>query len=113
MEYSVWHNCLKQLQSELTAQQFNTWIRPLQEMEKTREQAWCCGGGEGIVSLAYPQIASKIGNERIRQAQQTGATSIVTTCPHCNMMLNAASRSSNNTITCRDLSDLVAEGMGL
>jgi len=85
----------------------------LQEMEKTREQAWCCGGGEGIVSLAYPQLATKISNERIRQAQQTGATSIVTTCPHCNMILNSASRSLNTSITCRDLSDVVAEAMDL
>ncbi len=30
MSYSVWENCLSQLKTELPAQQFNTWIRPLQ-----------------------------------------------------------------------------------
>jgi heterodisulfide reductase subunit D len=83
------------------------------EMEKTKEQAWCCGGGEGIVSLAYPQMAAEIGNERIRQAQQTGATTIITTCPHCNTVLNVASKRLNISLNCKDLIDLVAEAMGL
>jgi chromosomal replication initiator protein len=26
---SLWQSCLKQLEKELPAQQFNTWIRPL------------------------------------------------------------------------------------
>jgi chromosomal replication initiator protein len=30
---TVWNGCLKHLQAELTAQQFNTWIRPLQAVE--------------------------------------------------------------------------------
>ncbi|HEY5679464.1 MAG TPA: chromosomal replication initiator protein DnaA [Pseudomonadales bacterium] len=30
MGRSVWHKCLDRLQDELSAQQFNTWIRPLQ-----------------------------------------------------------------------------------
>ena len=83
------------------------------EMERTKEKAWCCGGGEGIVSLAYPQVAGEIGIERIREAQQTGATSLITTCPHCNTLLNLASNKSKLSITCMDLSELVAEAMGL
>ena len=34
MEFSQWKHCLKRLESELTPQQFNTWIRPLQVIEK-------------------------------------------------------------------------------
>ncbi|CAN0514993.1 unnamed protein product, partial [Phaeothamnion confervicola] len=30
---SIWQQCLIQLERELTAQQFNTWIRPLQAIE--------------------------------------------------------------------------------
>lgn len=33
MENSLWKMCLDHLESELTAQQFNTWIRPLQAIE--------------------------------------------------------------------------------
>lgn len=33
MESSLWKKCLEHLEGELTAQQFNTWIRPLQAIE--------------------------------------------------------------------------------
>ncbi len=33
MENSLWKKCLDHLENELTAQQFNTWIRPLQAIE--------------------------------------------------------------------------------
>lgn len=34
MERSAWDRCLDRLQDELTSQQFNTWIRPLQASER-------------------------------------------------------------------------------
>ena len=34
MNPAVWQRCLNQLESELTSQQFNTWIRPLHIVEK-------------------------------------------------------------------------------
>ena len=33
MELTPWKRCLQQLEGELTAQQFNTWIRPLHVIE--------------------------------------------------------------------------------
>ncbi|MBB6093050.1 chromosomal replication initiator protein [Povalibacter uvarum] len=36
MQGSLWHHCLRQLESELPEQQFNTWIRPLQAVEEGR-----------------------------------------------------------------------------
>ena len=37
MADSLWQQCLEHLQSQLTAQQFNTWIRPLQVIEEDGE----------------------------------------------------------------------------
>ncbi|MGR8920140.1 MAG: chromosomal replication initiator protein DnaA [Gammaproteobacteria bacterium] len=34
MQNSIWDKCLKQLERELSPQQFNTWIRPLQAVEE-------------------------------------------------------------------------------
>ena len=34
MGHSIWKKCLDRLEGELTAQQFNTWIRPLQAVEE-------------------------------------------------------------------------------
>jgi len=85
----------------------------LLEMARIREKAWCCGGGEGIVSLAYPQMASEIGKTRVLEAQGTGAHSIITTCPHCNTLLNMASKKQELSLNTVDLCELVAGAMGL
>ncbi|MBV1959651.1 MAG: hypothetical protein KUG53_02840, partial [Pseudomonadales bacterium] len=37
MDLSNWSRCSSSLQNELTAQQFNTWIRPLQVEESESE----------------------------------------------------------------------------
>ena len=34
MQGSLWHRCLRQLESEVPEQQFNTWVRPLQAIEQ-------------------------------------------------------------------------------
>ena len=33
MQASIWNRCVRQLRSDLSEQQFNTWIRPLQAVE--------------------------------------------------------------------------------
>ena len=33
MQASPWNRCVKQLRADLSEQQFNTWIRPLQAVE--------------------------------------------------------------------------------
>lgn len=35
MEATIWQKCLDRLEDELTSQQFNTWIRPLQAVDET------------------------------------------------------------------------------
>lgn len=37
MQPTVWKRCLERLEEELSAQQFNTWIRPLQAVQGNRE----------------------------------------------------------------------------
>ena len=34
MQGSLWHRCLRQLENEVPEQQFNTWVRPLQAVER-------------------------------------------------------------------------------
>ncbi|MCC5886676.1 MAG: chromosomal replication initiator protein DnaA [Gammaproteobacteria bacterium] len=45
MDSAVWRKCLDHLQDELSAQQFNTWIRPLQAVE-----------GEAEIRLLAPNV---------------------------------------------------------
>ena len=85
----------------------------LTEMERAREKAWCCGGGEGIVSLAYPHLAADIGKGRVLEANKTGASALVTTCPHCISQLTIAIKRLKLPITCMDLSEVVLDAMGV
>ncbi|MGY5858074.1 MAG: (Fe-S)-binding protein [Candidatus Thorarchaeota archaeon] len=59
---------------------------PITEMERTRDNAMCCGNGAGLRTL-FTEHAKKIGEERIRQAKRTGADILVTSCPFCKNML--------------------------
>jgi Fe-S oxidoreductase len=54
----------------------------LVEMERIRENAWCCGAGGGVID-AYPDLCSWTVAERIEEARDTGAEAIVTACPWC------------------------------
>ena len=37
MQGTLWHHCLKHLEGEVPEQQFNTWVRPLQAVERDGE----------------------------------------------------------------------------
>lgn len=52
------------------------------EMERIREYAWCCGAGGGVKE-AYPDFATWTGNERLKEAEDTGADAIITACGWC------------------------------
>lgn len=54
----------------------------LVEMEATRAEALCCGGGGGRMWLETP-VEERFGQLRARQAQETGAGVLATACPYC------------------------------
>jgi Fe-S oxidoreductase len=54
----------------------------LVEMYRTKEYAWCCGAGGGVVE-SNPDFSNWTATERIDEAESTGAIAIVTACPWC------------------------------
>ena len=52
------------------------------EMLRMRENSWCCGAGGGVKS-GFGDLALQIAKSRIEEALETGADTIVTTCPFC------------------------------
>ncbi len=58
----------------------------LVEMERNRENAFCCGAGGGLRSQ-FKEIAMKIGKKRIEEAEKTKARYIVSCCPFCKLHL--------------------------
>ena len=61
----------------------------LEEMDRIREYAWCCGGGAGV-SEAYPELTESTAKARIEEADLTGADILVTACPNCEYILGKA-----------------------
>ncbi len=52
------------------------------EMELSKNESFCCGGGGGVKSNE-PELSNKIAKDRIEQAKKTGAKILVTNCPLC------------------------------
>jgi len=75
----------------------------LVEMKTSRELSRCCGGGAGVKS-AYPEISQKAAAKRLKEAERSGASILVTTCPFCVQTLNAAVESSGSIMKVFELS---------
>jgi len=54
----------------------------LVEMKRNRKNAWCCGAGGGVKSQ-FPDLALEISKERIREALESEADILTTSCPFC------------------------------
>ena len=54
----------------------------LVEMKRNRKNAWCCGAGGGVKSQ-FPELAKEISKERIKEAIESGADVLTTSCPFC------------------------------
>jgi heterodisulfide reductase subunit D len=80
----------------------------LVEMKRNRDHAWCCGAGGGVKS-AFPDLALKIGNDRIREALDTGAQYLVSACPFCKTNLQDAASASGAQLQVVDILELLAE----
>ncbi|ABK16869.1 (Fe-S)-binding protein [Syntrophobacter fumaroxidans] len=78
------------------------------EMERNRENAVCCGtSGWANCSICSKQIQV----ERLREAKSTGASTLITACPKCQIHLNCALASMDLEIGIKDLTTFVAETM--
>ncbi len=77
----------------------------LVEMERIRENAWCCGAGAGV-SQANPELALWTANERLKEAKATGATALVTSCPWCERNFKDAAREYDEKINIYDIAEI-------
>ncbi|HWR91862.1 MAG TPA: (Fe-S)-binding protein [Desulfobacterales bacterium] len=54
----------------------------LVELPHSRENCMCCGGG-GNLEMVDPELAAKIGKDKIDEVLATGAQAVVTSCQQC------------------------------
>ena len=74
----------------------------LTELPRRRRRTYCCGGGSAGFARHAGDESNRVDQERKREIKASGAELLVTACPECKMMLDAA---VDETI---DLVELVA-----
>jgi len=82
----------------------------LVEMEHSRENAVCCGVSCWSNCSSY---SKQIQLDRLKEAQATGADTLVTACPKCSIHLACALSSSGIEMKVKELTNLMAETMGV
>lgn len=86
-------------------------VAELVEMKDVREMSHCCGAGAGVKS-AFPETASQMGVKRIKEAENTGAETLVTACSFCILNLeDAVNHSENHHLKVKDLSEILLMGL--
>ena len=81
----------------------------LVEMEGNRQHTVCCGR----YPVELPEQSLKTGENRVKDAQNTGAATLVTSCSFCKWNLDRASKKLGSETKVVELTELVAEAMGL
>jgi Fe-S oxidoreductase len=81
----------------------------VKEPIRNRENPYCCGAGGGLLFAdKEEEPGSRISDVRFKQLQDTGATTVVTACPFCSIMLKGAQASApQNAVQFVDLMTFV------
>jgi Fe-S oxidoreductase len=84
------------------------------EMKHHGKESQCCGGGGGIL-MSDESLSDKIALARIREAVETGADTLVTSCPTCETVLKKAAATINEkegtNIVVRNIEDIIWKGL--
>lgn len=88
----------------------STGIR-LREMKRRRSTSFCCGAGGGGM-WKEEKTGERISHMRARQAQKTGAGTLVTACPFCSIMFkDAIAETDIQNLKTADLAQIVLENL--
>jgi Fe-S oxidoreductase len=78
----------------------------LVEMDRIKEYAWCCGGGGGVAEN-NPEFALWTAQERMAEAESTGAEILATACSGCQLNFQAALKGSGKGMQIMDITELL------
>jgi Fe-S oxidoreductase len=79
----------------------------LVEMPRRKEYAWCCGAGGGVQET-NPEYARWTAVERMKEAIETTSDALITGCPGCENLLEAAIRDMGQKMKIYDIVDVLA-----
>lgn len=83
----------------------------LREMPRNRSQSFCCGAGGAQMWKEEEEGEERVSSNRVREAQQTGASTMAVGCPFCMIMLTDAAKAEQPDLQIRDVAEILAEGI--
>ncbi len=85
----------------------------LEEMERSQNKSFCCGGGGGHMWIEEQAGTTKINQMRVEDVLKTGAETVVTACPYCLQMFEEGieHKDIKDSLKARDLVELVEAAM--
>jgi len=84
------------------------------ELTPNREEAYCCGGGSGLVALPeYAEIRLAAGKPKADQIKHSGARMVVAACENCRLQLGDLNERYQLNVGVTALADLVVKAMRL
>jgi heterodisulfide reductase subunit D len=85
-------------------------ISDFQEMQRVKTSAMCCGAGGGV-KKAFAELAMEMAINRVKEAEETGAALLVSTCPFCHRNLSDAITQSCANLKMQDLTELILQSL--
>jgi Fe-S oxidoreductase len=85
-------------------------ISNLAEMKTNRAGAMCCGAGGGV-KKGFPELSMEMARSRVKEAEETSAEYLVSTCPFCWRNLSDAIEDLNSNLKMVDLVELLLESI--
>ena len=82
----------------------------LVEMERNRQNSFCCGGGSGnFYTDSFGGGENSPSRIRVREADKTGASILAVACPTCTVMLGEAIKDEglDERLVIRDISEVI------
>jgi Fe-S oxidoreductase len=85
----------------------------LVEMDRSREKSLCCEGGGGRMWLEGTNPGTRLAQQRIQEALDTGAQVLATACPFCLATLDEAVKHLNadDKLQVMDIAELAAQAL--
>jgi Fe-S oxidoreductase len=85
----------------------------LVEMDRSREKSLCCEGGGGRMWLEGTNPGIRLAQERVKEAMETGAEILATSCPFCLLTLEEAVKHLNveEKIMVMDIAELARQAL--
>ncbi len=78
------------------------------ESDHRRERSFCCGAGGGLL-FTEETVGERVNHRRVKELTETGAPTVGTACPFCQLMLRDGLKDLNmESVGVHDIAELVA-----